>query len=498
MKRYWDVARDLYPHPRSPAPATFWREQVQNLAAKHMPALVPAPKTVEETEGEWRLMEALTAPALRAARADTKGWPRTVHCIGSLSAGGAERQLVNLLVGLKRRGHSAQTLLTISPLQGSGGHYADLLRSENVSVRTNNCPIRDEGVDLLRNNPEKVDLLRRLPPEFSAWSLDLWVELSLLAPDIAHFWLDHPNIWGAPAALLADVPSIVLSTRNVNPSNFPYLYAPYMHDWYKRLEKCPRVRFINNSLAGALSYSQWMGVAPEKFEVILNGVDLTHLKRADAQVRRDIRREFGIPEDAPAVVGAFRLSEEKRPLLFVDTVALAAERVPGLHAVLVGDGPLRQQVEERADALGIASVLRAVGSRSDIAAVLSSMDVLLHTAFWEGTPNVVLEAQQLQLPVVVADGGGAGAAVDHGGSGLLVPKEDEPVFAEALTSVLKDLPAWKARAASGPDFVARRFAVERMIDETLAFQFRAVGLAPTVRREHATDTRRLVVAPLQQ
>ena len=113
-----------------------------------------------------------------------------------------------------------------------------------------------------------------------AWTLDLWVDISLIKPDVAHFWLDHSNIWGAPAALLAGVPSVILSTRNVSPVNFPYLYSPYMHPWYVWLSRCPRVHYINNSHAGAENYAEWMGVDKSAFEVVLNGVDLSHLHDA--------------------------------------------------------------------------------------------------------------------------------------------------------------------------------------------------------------------------
>jgi glycosyltransferase involved in cell wall biosynthesis len=105
------------------------------------------------------------------------------------------------------------------------------------------------------------------------------------------------------------------------------------------------------------------------------------------------------------------------------------------------------------------------------------MDVFLHTAWWEGTPNVVLEAQQLQLPVVVTRAGGAAEAVAHGETGYLVDRENVDELYQRLVEVIGDLEGWKRRAKVGPQFIARRFGVQRMVDDTLALQLRCLGEA---------------------
>jgi glycosyltransferase involved in cell wall biosynthesis len=488
VKRYWDIARELHaasvealPSP----PPRFWRRFLRRTMAQHFPL-------ISDEQIHPDVAPALVRGSSRSVD-PARPWPKTLHCIGSLGAGGAERQLVNLLCDLHERGHDAQSLLTINPLEGEGAHYLPLLRSHAIDIRSNNKPIREEGVELIRSRPDVVELIMKMPWSFCAWTLDLWVEISLQKPDVAHLWLDHTNIWGGPAALLADVPAVVLSTRNVHPANFPYLYSPYMHAWYQWLEKCPRVHFINNSHPGADSYAEWIGCSRDRFEVILNGVHLTQLRRATPERRAEIRAEIGVPQDARVVVGAFRMSDEKRPLLFVDAFADVALETPDLHAVLMGEGPLGQAVIERAAERGVAERFHAVGRRSDLPEVMSSMDVFLHTAWWEGTPNVVLEAQQLMLPVVVSNGGGSADAVAHGATGLLVQRDDEPAMAAALKQVLADLDTWRQKAAHGPSFIASRFGIARMVDETLAMQRRALA----ARRWTREGTETPVLAPVE-
>lgn len=468
--RYWDIANQIFPDTAGERPMSHWRRAIRRVLGDNFPV-------VRNGAIDPEVAATLAKRVFPMPDREMSGsqWPRTLHCIGSLGAGGAERQLVNLLVELADRGHHDQTLLTMHPLEGDGAHYLTLLKSHAVDLRVNNKPIREEGVELIRNNQTIVNLIRRMPYSFNAWTLDLWVDIALAKPDVAHFWLDHCNIWGAPAALFAGVPSVVVSTRNVHPENFPYLYAPYMKPWYNWLAQCPRVHFINNSRAGADSYAEWMGVPRSRFEVIVNGVNLEHLKPATTDQRERIRNEIGVPQQATVVVGAFRMSEEKRPILFVDTFAEAAKDRPWLHAVLMGEGPYLEAVRARSAELGVSDRFHAVGRRTDLPQVLSSMDVFLHTAWWEGTPNVVLEAQQLGIPVVVSKAGGAADAVAHGETGYLVERDQTGQLADRLIEILDNLPSWKRAAARGPGFIAERFGVQRMVDQTYALHRGVVG-----------------------
>ncbi len=119
---------------------------------------------------------------------------------------------------------------------------------------------------------------------------------------------------------------------------------------------------------------------------------------------------------------------------------------------------------------GLSSVLRRMGTRSDLPRLLNAMDVFLHTAMWEGTPNVVLEAQQLCLPVVATDAGGSANAIADGVTGFCVPKNDEALLAERLCQVISGISVWREKAQAGPAFIRERFGLSRMVDETLAFQ----------------------------
>ena len=87
----------------------------------------------------------------------------------------------------------------------------------------------------------------------------------------------------------------------------------------------------------------------------------------------------------------------------------------------------------------------------------------------------MLEAQQLQVPVVVTRAGGAAESVAHGETGYLVDRDNPEELYERLVEVIADLEGWGRRARQGPEFIARRFGVRRMVDETLALHVRSLG-----------------------
>lgn len=461
--RYWEIAWEIFPQ----------SGVVQGIRETSIPIveeLKRIPKKIGDEELHEKVAQLFSLLPEKQESDKTIKFPKTMHNIGSLGAGGAERQLVNLLVELDNMGHKDQSLLTVYPLEGSGGHYAPLLTEHNVKLIVNNIPIRDEGIEIIRNNFEKVQAIKAMPFSFNAWVMDLWVEIELEKPDVFHAWLDHCSLWGGIAAVIAEVPTIVLSTRNVNPSNFPYLYSEYMQPWYRWLMACPRVRMLNNSSPGADSYAQWLEYDRSKIDVVLNGVNLDHLKPATPEERNKIRTELGIPLDAVVVVGAFRLSEEKRPEMFVETFAKAREKHPDIYGVLMGEGPYIEQVNAAVEKYDLKDCFFAIGRRTDLPLVMTSMDVFLHTAFWEGTPNVVLEAQQMGLPVVVTDSGGTIHAVDNGESGIMVEKNDIEGLVNALVKVISEIAEWKEKAKNSHKFIKERFGVARMVEETLLVQ----------------------------
>lgn len=147
----------------------------------------------------------------------------------------------------------------------------------------------------------------------------------------------------------------------------------------------------------------------------------------------------------PRLVSVGHLTPGKRPGLFLDVVRALRERQLDFDAVLVGDGPLLDQLTAEAAEVG-ADVL---GRRDDVPDILARSDVLLLTSLAEGMPGVLIEAGLAGLPALSTDVPGARTVIDHGTTGFVVGRHDVSGLVEAARRLVvdADLRARMGRAA---------------------------------------------------
>jgi glycosyltransferase involved in cell wall biosynthesis len=149
------------------------------------------------------------------------------------------------------------------------------------------------------------------------------------------------------------------------------------------------------------------------------------LARAAAPVRR--------------LLSVGRLDREKNPLLLIEVMAALHESDPDWRLVIVGDGPLRAQIEARVDELALTDVIDVRGYvpiDGELPSLYDSSDAFLHVSWTEGVPQVLFEAFAAGLPVVATDVGGVAQAVD--GAALLIPPGDALAAKNALQRVAED------------------------------------------------------------
>jgi glycosyltransferase involved in cell wall biosynthesis len=206
-------------------------------------------------------------------------------------------------------------------------------------------------------------------------------------------------------------------------------------------------------------------VEAERISVVYNGADLPTPDR-DAAVAE--RRRVGVPDEALLVGSMFRFSPEKRPLLWLDTAAAILARRTDVIFALYGAGPMRAEIGARVAALGLEQRVILPGLSGNPLAALGAMDVFLLTSEAEGTPNTAIEAQWAGRPIVACTAGGVAEAFLPGQTGILVPRADPGAIADAVLRLAGD-PTWRERIRStGPDFVASRFGLDRMVGELIA------------------------------
>ena len=215
-------------------------------------------------------------------------------------------------------------------------------------------------------------------------------------------------------------------------------------------------------------------IRPERARVVPNGIDPAPF--ATPRGGGELRAELGIPDEARVVGSVGLLNDAKGH----DLLVAALPQLPDdVHLLLIGHGELHDALCRQAEQLGVAPRLHLAGWRDELSACHDAMDIFALPSRWEGLSYALLEAAAAGLPCVSAEVNGSRDVLDPGGDappcGLMVPREDVGALAAALNDLLVHPARADALARVGPERVAERFSVDRMVDATLAVYNEALG-----------------------
>ncbi|MEJ7569033.1 MAG: glycosyltransferase family 4 protein [Gaiellaceae bacterium] len=208
-----------------------------------------------------------------------------------------------------------------------------------------------------------------------------------------------------------------------------------------------------------------LGVAPaEKFSVIRLGVELGERVRTEV-AGGEARARLGIAPERFVVGWVGRMTGVKRTDDVLESLARLRER--GVDAVLlmVGDGPDRDRVEQRASELGIVRHCFFLGYQEDVSGWYQAFDAMILPSANEGTPVVVIEALAAGCPVVATSVGGVPDVIREGVDGFLVPAGDVEALAERLARLAGDPELRATMGEAGRESVPARYAVERLVND---------------------------------
>lgn len=356
---------------------------------------------------------------------------KVVHIITrSDNVGGAQVHLLDLCKGLQLAGIQTTVLV------GGEGEFTSLLRTaglDYISIPTLVRPIRPWA---------DMGALRQIVRI-----------LSRLQPDVVCTHSSKAGWLGRIAAGVLGIPSIHTAhgwafTEGV-PSPKKELYAVAEALVSRQTSMIITVSKFDRELAIRHKVGD-----PRKIVAIHNGVrdvSASELARPDLQ--------------PPRIIMVARLEPPKDPIALLR--ALAGLKDLAWDLDIVGDGPLRSAVQSSIIELGLERRVRLLGSRRDVARLLSQAQVFVLVSKWEGFPLSVLEAMRSRLPVIASDVGGVSEAVDDGRTGYLVKRGDEALLRERLKSVLLSPNMRWSMGEAGRSVYERRFRLEHMVAKTI-------------------------------
>jgi glycosyltransferase involved in cell wall biosynthesis len=340
-------------------------------------------------------------------------------CITELDPGGAERALVRLVSGLDRQRWNP-TVICLGP------------RAELVIV------LEDAGIKVTcLNVTSQLDIgvivrLRR--------------ELKRIRPQLLQTFLFHANIAGRIAAKTAGVPHVVSGIR----------VAERRSKWPLRIDRwtqCLVDRHVCVSQSVADYSIHEAGLDANKVLAINNGVDCDAISQATAT---DLS-EFGIPDNSKVMLFVGRLDPQKAPDVLLKAVQKVIDHDTTVHAILVGEGVLSNELRTLTSSLSLESHVHFVGRQSNVAGLMKACDMLVLPSLWEGLPNVVLEAMAAGLPVVATAVDGTREVIEHGKTGLLIQPGVVDELANTIRRILENEETARTMARAAQTLVKERF-----------------------------------------
>jgi glycosyltransferase involved in cell wall biosynthesis len=391
-----------------------------------------------------------------------------VHVIPSIGMGGVQRQLVLLL---KNRSQEFRHRVVVMRSEdrffgpelsecGVGVYYLD---SEEVRSALALSPGRPAQSGL---HPLFAVVTSSLPLCSEIIKLSLFLRTLNPRPDLVHCWLLYANLAGSIAARLARIPLVVTSVRNIQ-SEVNYNY--YDPRWQRALERAtvPLANAITaNAPAVAADYKTFARARADQVVTVPNGVDVEALLRLTAEERARKRQSLGLNLDDVVIGTVARLAKEKDFETFLRAVARAREKLPPLRSVIVGEGPLRAQLESFASSLDLAGVVQFVGERKDVGEVIQCYDAFLLTSVIEGMPNAVMESQLLGVPVVATSAGGTVDLIRDAETGLLAPIGDYQALASCIVRLFTEDGLWGRISLAAKKQISEGYTIEQLVART--------------------------------
>jgi len=372
---------------------------------------------------------------------------RICHIITRLIVGGAQENTLLTCEGLHQRGHDV--LLLAGPQTGPEGSLHERAGRGGYAFEFVD-PLRRE-VRPLKDRASRKALTRRL----RAWR-----------PDVVHTHSSKAGVVGRLAARDADVPFIV---HTVHGMSFNRTQSALKRRAFTMIERhC--ATFTNRivSIADAMteqSLAARVGRA-EQYCTIYSGVEVDLFDPGQYD-RREVRRVWGLDDDAIVVGSIARMSAHKGYEPLMAAMRLAVRQDDRLRFVWVGGGAWRERFEAQLGLAGLRErvIMTGLVQPLEIPRLIAGMDMLVHASQWEGLPRAIVQALLMERPAISFDIDGASEVVVPGQTGELVRLNDERALADAMVR-LAEAPERRAQSGrAGRQRCMRRFDHRHMVEQ---------------------------------
>jgi glycosyltransferase involved in cell wall biosynthesis len=279
--------------------------------------------------------------------------------------------------------------------------------------------------------------------------------------NIIHSHNFSPNFWGRLIGYITGVHVLIITEHTIATTK------SRVQKLIDRLLSGITDKIIAVSHRVRDSHIEQEKISPEKIITIYNGIEGLNIDDDNMLTfKNEFKKWANIPHTHYLITTIGRLESPKGHINLFKAIPLVINRYPQTTFLIVGDGSLRNQLEDLVQRLNIKENIVFTGFRSDISDILYISDLCVVPSYREGFSITVLEAMSVGKPVVATDVGGNAEAVVNGKSGIIVKPQDHMLLADAIIKVISDTNMRQRMGAYGKERYQHYFTLQKMKEET--------------------------------
>ena len=363
---------------------------------------------------------------------------KVAYILTPITFGGSEKVSLNFLHTVSRRRFDIHPVLLTRPWEPES-YFAGELRNMGYSYET--VPVADKRGE----GPMRV---ARVAGRFHSI-------LKNGAFDVLHTHGYFADICGLPVARLLGIRSLSTCHGFIGTDSNLKLYNRLD---VLALRLCDTVIAVSDDIKEELERK---GVKASRIEVIPNAVKDSFNRSELLKQREKKREELSITTNDFLAGYVGRLSEEKGLVYLFGAISQLSDAGDTVKLLIVGDGPERAALQQKAVAMGIDGLIHFAGFRSDIENWLPAIDAFILPSLTEGTPLALLEAMAMEVPVIASSVGGVPRVVADGVNGLLVSPGDIQAISESIKLLNDNAGLRRQLGLEGRDTISAKYGVDR-------------------------------------
>jgi glycosyltransferase involved in cell wall biosynthesis len=372
-------------------------------------------------------------------------------------------KVLHIITRLIRGGAEHNTLLSIEGLSKLG---------YDVSLAAGPSDKKEGDLELAYRRADiKLILLPTLIREISPLNdiisfLKIYIFIRKERFDIVHTHVSKAGILGRWAAKIAGVPFICHTTHGNIFAGYFNAYVTKLFILFNRITVSITNKMITLTVIGKKQWLDHRIGKPIQYIAIYSGINLDEFNPEilnAENINLKIRLGFKVNDFIIGNVG--RLAPIKGQKYLIQAAPSIIEEVPEAKFLIVGDGPMREELEALTTELDLEKHIVFIGMQENIPELLSIMDLFVLPSINEGMGRALVEAMAMRLPCVATSVGGVVEVIKDGETGLLVPSQNPKALAEAICRLAKNTGLSKRFACNAQKKARLVFGAQMMVDK---------------------------------